>query len=496
MTRYPVLGRLFWKVFLGFWLTMLLAAGVAALAVYLAQQQEDGFDAPHAGAPGLYSNRWVDDRLRRYATTLLYGGEQALRQVIRQDRRAVAARERRDGPRGYRPRVLVVDRHGRELLGRNVPEQPLRLARERASQASDDDDGDDHDSDSQRGKLIARPGVGRVDFADGTQWLLFVPRTAATERRMPSRSILRRLSPGAMATIALAFSLLFSGALAWYLARPIRILRDGFRQVADGRLETRVSAKMGQRRDELADLGRDFDKTTARLQALIDSQRQLLHDISHEFRSPLARIQAAIGLMDQSPERAAELAGRIQHESERLDALVGEILTLARLDEQQHQQTPTTFDLNDLLADLLVDARFEANADNKEVTLTGEITGEVSGNPILIQRACENLVRNAIRYSPRGGTVSIDVLERTDAEGRPTVRIQVSDNGPGLPESELDTVLKPFARGAQSSQEGFGLGLAIAQRAAQIHGGQLSLANREGGGLLATLEWPRAASSG
>lgn len=494
MTRYPVLGRLFWKVFLGFWLTMLIAAGVAALAVYVAQQQDDGFDAPNPGAPGLYANRWVDDRLRRYATTLLYGGEPALRQVIRQDQRAVTARMRRDGPRGYRPRVLVVDRDGRELLGRKVPEQPWRLARDLASRASADDDDEIHDDDPQRGTLRSMQGVSRVDFADGRQWLLFVPRTAATERRMPSRSILRRLSPGAMVTIALAFSLLFSGALAWYLARPIRILRDGFRQVADGRLETRVSARMGQRRDELADLGRDFDKTTARLQALIDSQRQLLHDISHEFRSPLARIQAAIGLLDQSPERAAELAGRIQHESERLDALVGEILTLARLDEQQHQQQPTAFDLNDLLADLLVDARFEANADGKEVTLSGEITGEVRGDPILIQRACENLVRNAIRYSPDGGTVSIDARERLDAEGRRHICIQIADRGPGLPESELATVLKPFARGTQSSQEGFGLGLAIAQRAAQIHGGHLSLANRDGGGLIATLDWPSAAS--
>ncbi len=487
MTTSPLTSRLFWKVFLGFWLTMLLAAGVAALAVYAAQQdRERDFEAPAAGEAGLYTNRWVDERLRRYATLLMFGGEQALRHVIAEDQQASDARARREGPRGFRPSVLVVDAAGSELLGRAVPPRSLRLAKRRTVRTGPRVS---HENNA-RGSLVAARGVRRVEMTDGGQWWLFVPRTAATDKRVPSRSRLPRLSPGAIALLALASSLLFSGALAWYLARPIKILRDGFKQVADGRLETRLSAQMGQRRDELADLGRDFDKTTARLQALIVSQRQLLHDVSHELRSPLARIQAAIGLLDQSPERAHELAERIQHESERLDALVGEILTLARLDEQQHQQVGVPFDLNDLLADLLVDARFEANAEQKEVTLDGEIDGDVFGNPLLIQRACENLVRNAIRYSPAGETVTITASAKDNPAGVREIHIEVSDRGPGLAESELAAVLEPFARGRHSSQEGFGLGLAIARRAAQVNNGELTLTNRTGGGLSAHLSWP------
>lgn len=493
------MGRLFWKVFLGFWLIILMAAGIVALAVYASQQDEgSGFDAPHNPQAGVYSNRWVEERLRRYSSVLGYGGEDALRRLMREDELA-NKRPNRINRRWRRPNILVVNTNGSELLGRAIPDRPWQIARTRIERKGARDVIRPTEPGAQSGVTRA-PGVRRVEIANGQTWWLFVPRTAQTERQRPSRSILRQISPTIAGMIALLFSLIFSGALAWYLARPIRALRDGFKAVAAGKLDTRVSPQIGSRRDELADLGRDFDKTTARLQQLIQAQQRLLHDVSHELRSPLARIQAAIGLLDQSPDRAVELTGRIEQESERLDGLVGEILTLSRLNNHEDERPDQPFDLNDLLADLLVDARFEAEAAGKSVTLTGEVAAPVIGDPELIQRACENLIRNAIRFSPEGQGVAIiveesdpvihDELTADPSTAQRWVSVKICDRGPGLAESELQSVLEPFARGRYTHADGFGLGLAIAHRAAQIHGGSLMLQNRPGGGLCAQLSWP------
>ncbi|MFK7966708.1 MAG: ATP-binding protein [Burkholderiaceae bacterium] len=503
------MGRLFWKVFLGFWLVILIAAGIVAFAVYASQQEADTDFAEAGNArAALYSNRWVNERLRRYSAVLSYGGERALRRLMREDE--VANRESRNARRWPRPAVLVVGASGEELLGRPIPPRAWQIAQRRIERAGSREltsSPPTTTAPSRQSGIASAPGVRRVDLAGGETWWMFVPRTAEIESQRRQRSILRQISPAVAGVIALLFSLVFSGALAWYLARPIRALRDGFEAVAAGKLDTRVSPQIGARRDELADLGRNFDQTTARLQQLIQSQQRLLHDVSHELRSPLARIQAAIGLLDQSPDRVAELTGRIEQESARLDTLVGEILTLSRLNDQGHTTSHQTFDLNDLLADLLIDARFEAEAAGKSVALTGEVNASVLGDQGLIQRACENLIRNAIRYSPEGKTVDIIVSESEERASQTLgesslqessnatkeghwVAIEICDRGPGMAESELRAVLEPFARGRHTHADGFGLGLAIANRAAQIHGGSLELVNREGGGLCARFAWP------
>ena len=482
------MGRLFWKVFAGFWLAMALAAGVAALAVYSASvEDETTFDGEGGHAVALYANRWVGEYLARYGAVLTHGGPVALRNILQES----AERQRSDDKDRFRPTMLVVNAQGEDILGRPVPADSLRQAHRRIARlSSHQDDDDKHHAVAMRRQ--AR-GVEYVQTPEAGAWWLFMPRTEATERRRPPRPWWRELSPINAGLLALSFSFLFSGALAWYLARPIRALRDGFRAVASGRLDTRVAAKIGPRRDELADLGADFDKTTARLESLINAQKQLLHDVSHELRSPLARLQAATGLLEQSPERAPALITRIEQETSRLDALVGEILTLSRLDEQRDTRPDTPFDLNDLLADLVQDAQFEAQAGNKFVTLS-DIDGDVTGDPVLIQRACENLVRNAIRYSPEGQTVAISVsAEPVTGPGKSgrEICISVADHGPGLAEHELQAVIEPFKRGSETSQDGFGLGLAIARRAIEIHGGALQLQNRtDGSGLVATLRWP------
>ena len=283
-------------------------------------------------------------------------------------------------------------------------------------------------------------------------------------------------------------SLLFAAALAWYFARPIRSLRQAFDQAANGQLGTRIGPQLAGRRDELADLGRDFDRMAGQLQQLLDGQRRLLHDVSHELRSPLARLQAATDLLAQQPERAAEFIERIERESGRMDRLVGELLTLARLDAGIAPRQRERVDLAELVANVAEDAAFEGQQRGCRIVTEGDSGAVLHGDRELLHRALENVVRNALRHSPDGGTVLIT----SRAGSQPGwLEIRVDDEGPGVPEAELEQIFAPFVRSAGAqSQAGYGLGLAITSRVMRLHGGQAGAENRAGGGLSVRLTLP------
>jgi signal transduction histidine kinase len=281
-------------------------------------------------------------------------------------------------------------------------------------------------------------------------------------------------------------SLVFATALAWYVAAPIRRLRLAFESAASGALETRVGPTMGRREDELADLGREFDRMASRLQTLIESQQRLLHDVSHELRSPLARLQAAAGLALRQPERLGELAARIELDIGRMDRLVGELLTLARLDEGMVGALDEQVDLHELAADVARDAEFEAAGKGTRIDVARGVDAcSARGRHELLYRAVENVVRNAVRHSPSGGRVDI-ALEQSG--GR--CRIVVGDRGPGVPEADLSAIFEPFFRGDAAAEGGYGLGLAITRRVMLAHGGSVQARNRAQGGLQVTLELP------
>jgi signal transduction histidine kinase len=283
-------------------------------------------------------------------------------------------------------------------------------------------------------------------------------------------------------------SLLFAGLLAWYFSRPIRSLRAALVAVAGGRLETRVAAAMGQRQDELADLGQDFDRMAERLQNLVESQRRLLHDVSHELRSPLARLQAAAGLMGQQPERSAELVERIERDTTRMDRLVGELLTLARLDAGTNVDLTEQVALAELIGELVEDVRFEAEAVPCTVELDVSGSLVVCGNGELLRRALENVLRNAVGHSPAGGHVRIAARETAASH---YVEITVSDNGPGVPAEMLADIFKPFFRSdAQTAFSGYGLGLAITRSVIEKHSGCVVAVNVDSGGLAMRLLLP------
>jgi two-component system OmpR family sensor kinase len=202
----------------------------------------------------------------------------------------------------------------------------------------------------------------------------------------------------------------------------------------------------------------------------------------------MARIQAAIGLANQQPDQAQALMERIERESVRIDKLIGELLALSRLQAGVDDQLNEEIELRELLSDIVDDARFEANANGRFVHVESEIDGVVRGNVELLRRAVENVVRNAIKYSHRGGTVEVGTA--LGSGGRVAV-ISVRDSGTGVPESDIANIFDPFFRSStHARKEGSGLGLAIAKRVVESHAGSIMASNVPGGGLRVNIELP------
>lgn len=279
-----------------------------------------------------------------------------------------------------------------------------------------------------------------------------------------------------------------SALLAWYFTKPIRHLRWALGEIAEGRFDTRVQQLMDGRRDEVADLGRDVDLMAHKLDQLVTTQRRLLHDVSHELRSPLARLQAAVGLARQDPARAEATLDRIDRETARLDSLVGQLLTLARLDAGTGSEAVVQLDVVELLADIARDAQFEARAVDRDLRFSGEMAFVIDGREELLHRAFENVLRNAVKYTAPGTTV--EVVAGCSSSGH--LHVSVCDHGPGVPPGELENIFEPFHRCPGAAQDGFGLGLAIARRAIEAHGGTIRAENRPQGGLCIEIELPKS----
>ena len=443
------MGRLFWKIFIGFWLALVTAALIAGTAVWVQHHRE----TPPSELAGGPPSRIATDLA---AATLAYGGVEALRSWMNEveSRRPV--------------QVFAVDDAGRDVLGREVAPAIVAAARELAESGE--------------------PGARRVAAPGGQSYLVFVTRPAGAPRPPPRPPGRPPIAPWEFIVIGIATSLAFSALLAWYLARPIRNLRWAFDAAAAGRLETRVSPRMGRRRDEIADLGRDFDRMATQLQKLVSAQRRLLHDVSHELRSPLARLQAAIGLARQEPAKVEPSLERIEREASRLDHMVGEVLALARLEGGTATRPKERVDLAYLAANIAEDARFEAEAAGRTLRFHADGDAPVMADADLLHRAVENVVRNAVKFTREGTTVQVNV--RTSKH---SAILSVTDEGPGISSAELAKVFDPFYRGeAGNGTPGFGLGLAIAQRAIDAHGGTIRAANAPRGGLEVAIQLPLA----
>lgn len=448
--------RLFWKLFLSFWLALILFAvgAIFAISAYLEhanarqdRSQEEGFRgvvaaaqaAADAGAyPGLVA--WVKER----------DGEQLIP-------------------------LLLLDTSGKDALGREVPLRVLaRLERLLANPAG---------GTSERRNLVALP--------DGRQLWLIPDFQGASLSRLVSR-------PKVMA-LQLVLATLIGGAvcfgLAWYLISPIERLRKAASLYGAGDFRQRVGPSLGRRRDEIVDLAFTLDAMAGRIDNLIQSQHTLLRDVSHELRTPLARAQAAVGVARQQAAGVAEPEfDRIESEMERLNELIGRILSYYRLDSGCRPQETQPFRLDEMIAEIVAESRPEAAEKGCAIDLAPGPEAAFTGDEGLIGSAIANVLQNAIRYSPAGSRIQV-ALERTGEE----LRIAVGDAGPGIDPALLERIFEPFVRADASRTKhtgGFGLGLAIAKRAVEFHGGRIEARNRDGGGLAVTLSLPARAATG
>ncbi|WP_116134210.1 ATP-binding protein [Tropicimonas sp. IMCC34043] len=274
--------------------------------------------------------------------------------------------------------------------------------------------------------------------------------------------------------------------LSRWLTRPIREVSRGLKAIAEGHLETRMPASLRTSNREMQELGKDFDLAAERLQALSEGRNRLFHDISHEIRSPLARLRAAVGLIEINPARGSSLAGRMEGDIARLDQLVNEILTLARLERGERLGEFQRIDLLDLVENIIADANFEGRVRDVKVQYSGANTLELHGNLELLHRACENVIRNALAHSPQGGVVAV-----TGRLAGETIVLEIADHGVGVPEADLKNIFNPFVRVDEATPSvGIGLGLAIASSALHSHGGSITARNRQPHGLLIEIVIP------
>lgn len=491
------MGRLYWKFFIFFFLAQLTAGLGVGIAVWIANKNLENINAQIEASPPAKS--LVDAA----AVTLKFGGVHGLQGLLKHwSQRPI-------------PQVYAVNEQDVELQGRTLPIAVISSAREilarelfdgeiksEALKAETDTSTKMPVHNPPIANAMVRSSVQQIEANDGHRYLIFVPALKyqdALHRLPPSQQPgllgfnpkpkARHLFPILPILAGILASFIFAALLAWYFSKPIKQLRQAFASAANGNLDVRVGQEMGARRDELADLGKAFDLMATRLGALMQSQTRLLHQVSHELRSPLARLQIAVGLARQQPDKLESSLMRIERESERMDSLVGELLELSRLESGVMKIEKEPVDLNELLLATVEDASFEGMA--KNITVEYKALGEDSQPPLmvaaqqdLLHRAIDNVVRNALKYSPNDSRITITTLIEPVALNVITgvsknVVVTVSDSGPGVAENELETIFQAFFRGSNThSADGHGVGLAIAKQVIDAHGGSIVAVNR------------------
>ncbi len=293
-------------------------------------------------------------------------------------------------------------------------------------------------------------------------------------------------------------SAILAAAVTWfgffrYSTTPLRRLRKVTQQLAGGDLSARVGEGLVHRKNEVANLARDVDRMAERIESLVGAHQRLIRDVSHELRSPLARLNVALELARQSagPNHSAPF-DRIERESDRLNELIGQLLMLTKLESESGSIKRGELDIAALVVEIAKDADFEAKNNNRQVVAAISEKILLNGNSELLRQAIENLVRNAVRYTDEGTSVEILVTKKM-ASGRNRVHIEVRDHGPGVPESALYDIFRPFYRvndARERQSGGTGVGLAISDRAVRIHGGSLRAYNAPDTGLIMEMELP------
>lgn len=435
---------LFWRILAAFWLALLLVAGLSIL-LGRALNQDTWVIARY---PGLHdiAKQW----------TLLYEtkGADAAQQLLENRRQQ------------YELSVQVLDETGQRLVnGTYLPRPPRPHG--------------NFDRDSLP-RFPWRQLSQEYTSSRTDQTYLFIYRIPHPTLQAWHRSSL--LWPLSALGIALVVLTVFSLLVTLSITRPLNRLRRAVHDLGQTTYQQDSLARLSRRGDELGVLARDFNRMGARLQRLIGSQRQLLRDVSHELRSPLARLRIALALAERAePEQRAAMWPRLEQECDRLEALISEILALARLDAELG---PTSrIELLALLERLRDDSQLLYPDQQIRLDISPQLA--LDGWPDMLERALDNLLRNALRFNPADRPLEV----QAQIEGE-RLHISIRDHGPGASEEHLAQLGEPFFRAPNQSSPGHGLGLAIARRAIERHGGRLRLGNHPDGGFLASIDLP------
>lgn len=467
------MGKLFWKFFFGFWLCLIAAAVATGTALYLMREKPASSDIAE-GPRAQFMLETIQEVLEGK-------GPDALRDLLDRNRQRT----------GNAIPVFGVSSEGQEILSREVPEN----IQQRITALFNNNE-------------PTEQGILRVTAQDQSQWILFIPRNRRhpepsnavnpntgepeqthSEKRKQREALEPPLPPipGAGLFAAFLASLLFAGVLAYTFSRPLNTLKNAFREAGKGRLGVRISNghKTGKKRsDEIGELLSGFDHMAEEIETRIEQQKALLHDVSHELRSPLARLNLAVGLARQNPSQLDTSLSRIETEAERLDNLIGQLLNLSRLDSRQNPESNREHNVIELLLAVVDDAQFEAEQQNKQVVFNSRVKRwSLNCDAESLQGAFDNIIRNAIKHTPANTAVSIDCSLQEKQ-----LRIEIKDQGPGVPAALLPKLFTPFFKHGEHS--GHGLGLAIAKKSIQRVNGVLDARNCAPNGLLVCIELP------
>ncbi len=452
------MNSLLLKIFLSFWLIIVVTFATAGIFGFLyAERMRDAIENFELGGALVDASRALEA-----------GGREELANWVR------------DNPAARAVSMFVLDEHGNDILDRRVPfglQRAFRRHREHLPLH--------RFAERDPGNLRRSRPHPQLVAGDGSVYTFFVAPTRASHSVWATADA---------RWLVFVIALIVSGAVSWLLAlaisRPVRKLRDATVALAGGNLAIRVDESVGNRRDELGMLGRDFDSMAENLQRAATRQVELSRNISHELRSPLARMRVAIELARQNNGAAPEF-DRLDREMERLDGLIGQILSYTKLDTS-HGQDAKTIELAELVQEIVENVNYECKARGiagVSVAARLDASPRIHGRAEALRSAIENVVRNAVHHSPAAGTV--DVLLTQDGE---SALIEVRDNGPGVDDEELGRLFEPFfqTRASASSKgvRGSGLGLAIAERAVGLHRGTISAENHPDGGLLVRVRLP------
>ncbi|MGB2064623.1 Sensor protein CpxA [Marinomonas gallaica] len=358
--------------------------------------------------------------------------------------------------------IFIYQENGRPLL-RPLP----RNFREQSSIDSDTESKEDQkaSADARRSQFIQVIGASNVQYL-----LVFRPQDNNDA-----------ISPWAIALLSLLGLFVSSGILAYWLMGPLLKLQRITRSFGQGDMTARVDDRLVKRNDAIGNLAREFNEMAGRIETLLSSKERLLRDVSHELRTPLARIEVALTIAEDKhgmPTQQSYL-DRIRNELHELDELIGQVLTLSRLEAASMQKGE--IDVQVWLGDIVADVQFESQLRGITIEKTGDLPKTLHGDSVQLRHAVENVLRNACFYSGEGCKVEV-----CSKEVDKRAVISIKDNGPGVADEMLEKIFHAFFRSSsarESNSGGFGVGLTIAKRIVQAHNGEIQAFNRPEGGL-------------